>query len=140
MEASHKVIPAEFYRAFVAYMPIICVDLIIRKGRKVLLVKRANEPLKGEWWVPGGRILKGETSIDAARRKAIKEVGMDIEPKFVGIYEGRFETSAHSVPTHTVSLVYEAKATKASAVIDKENTGWKWGSIPKRFSDSFSQA
>ena len=114
------IIPAEFYRAFVAYMPILCVDLIIRNGNKVLLVKRANEPLKGEWWIPGGRVFKGESLIDAARRKAITEVRQEIEPKFIGIYEGRFETSAQGLPCHGVSIVFEGCSTK-TPMIDAEH-------------------
>lgn len=136
-------IASEFYRAFVAYMPIVCVDIVIREfgGSRVLLVQRANEPLKGHWWVPGGRILKGETAIDAARRKALTEVGMDLDPKFLGIYEGRFESSAHNVPTHTVSLVYEAFArTNDEVKLDSQSLGWRWGELPQKFRDSFSQA
>ena len=143
MEASGRVIPAEFYRAFVAYMPIVCVDIVIRErgGSRILLVQRGNEPLKGHWWPPGGRILKGETAVDAARRKLISEVGLDLEPKFLGVYEGRFETSAHSVPTHTVSLVYEAFAeTNVEVKLDSQSLGWRWGTMPQKFLDSFSQA
>lgn len=143
MEASGRLIPSEFYRAFVAYMPVVCVDLVIREygGSRILLVLRSNEPLKGQWWVPGGRILKGETALDAARRKAISEVGIDIEPRFIGAYEGRFETSAHSVPTHTVSLVYEAFAkTNEEIRLDGQSEKWKWGELPRKFHDSFSQA
>ena len=140
MEASGRVIPAEFYRAFLACMPVLCVDLLIRNGRKVLLVKRNREPLMGLWWVRGGRVLKGESAIDAAKRKAQSEVGLHIEPRFVGIYEGKFEMGHHGVPVHTVSLVYEAKAPRSRISLDGQSDAWMWGEVPKRFSDSFSQA
>jgi colanic acid biosynthesis protein WcaH len=116
------------------------VDLLIRKGNKVLLVRRENEPLKGYWWVPGGRILKGESAVDAAKRKAATEVGMRIDPKFAGVYEGKFETGAHGVPVHTVSLVYEAKAPNERVRLDSQSSDWKWGDVPKGFRDSFSEA
>lgn len=120
-------------------MPLLCVDLIIRRGDRVLLIKRENEPLRGFWWVPGGRVLKGETLLDAAKRKAASEVGLDIEPRFVGIYEGRFETSAQNVPAHSVSIVFEAEA-EGEVKLDSQSSAFMWGNLPKRFSDSFSKA
>ena len=53
-------IPNDFYRQIVDVLPILCVDLIIIKNGKYLLVKRKNKPFKGIYWSPGGRVLKGE--------------------------------------------------------------------------------
>ena len=54
-------IPKLEYKAILANIPIVCVDLIIINDGKFLLLKRDNEPAKGEFWFPGGRILKLET-------------------------------------------------------------------------------
>ena len=35
--------------------PIVGVGAVIFDGDRVLLVKRAHAPLKGEWSLPGGR-------------------------------------------------------------------------------------
>ena len=35
-------------------VPPLCVDLIIIYKNKFLLIKRKQEPLKDEWWVPKG--------------------------------------------------------------------------------------
>ena len=44
-------------------IPVVCVDALIQnKKQEFLLVKRDNEPLKGKFWMPGGRLHKGETS------------------------------------------------------------------------------
>lgn len=54
----------------------VTVDLVIfteNEGQlKVLLVKRAAEPFAGQWSVPGGFLLKGE-SLDAAAMRVMEE-------------------------------------------------------------------
>jgi len=55
-------IPHAQYHRILGSMPLLCVDAVLRNASgQVLLVKRNNEPLKNRWWVPGGRVLKGET-------------------------------------------------------------------------------
>lgn len=46
---------------------------------KLLLVQRANEPGKGLWAVPGGKVEFGETMRDAARREVAEETGLQVE-------------------------------------------------------------
>ena len=56
--------------------PLVSIDLAVRdaKGR-VLLGKRTNEPAKGCWFVPGGRIHKNERLDAAFRRICLDELG-----------------------------------------------------------------
>ena len=44
--------------------PIVGVGAVIVDQDRVLLVRRANEPLKGEWSLPGGAVELGETLRD----------------------------------------------------------------------------
>lgn len=70
-------IPDEIYEMVLRSMPIPCVDLIVsNSAREILLVRRTNEPARGEWWFPGGRIHFGERREDAARRQLLKECGL----------------------------------------------------------------
>lgn len=46
---------------------------------RLLLVKRANEPGRGRWSVPGGRIRAGEHDHHAVRREVAEETGLDVE-------------------------------------------------------------
>ena len=52
---------------------------ILHRGR-LLLIKRASDPGKGNWSFPGGRIELGETVLEAARREVLEETGIEIEP------------------------------------------------------------
>jgi len=53
--------------------------LICIKNKKILLVKRAFEPAKGEWSLPGGFIELGETPENAASRELKEETNLNGE-------------------------------------------------------------
>jgi len=59
--------------------PIIGVGGVVVQDGKVLIVKRAHEPRKGEWSLPGGRVELGETLVEAVRREIKEETGVDVE-------------------------------------------------------------
>ena len=59
--------------------PIVGVGAVVLDGRRVLLVKRGNEPLKGEWSLPGGAVDVGETLEEALRREVLEETCLDVE-------------------------------------------------------------
>jgi len=64
--------------------PVVSVGAIIIKVNKVLLVKRAHEPSRGLWSIPGGVVELGETAQEALRREVKEECGLkiDIGPVF----------------------------------------------------------
>ena len=53
--------------------------LICMRNTDILLVKRAFEPAKGEWSLPGGFIELGETPEDAAVRELKEETNLNGE-------------------------------------------------------------
>lgn len=57
------------------------VSILIIKDNKILLLRRANTGWKdGEYNIPGGHLEPNETFIDAARREAKEEAGVEIKP------------------------------------------------------------
>lgn len=65
--------------------PIVGVGAVVIDGTKVLLVRRGNEPLKGEWSLPGGAVELGETLQQGVVREVLEETGLVVAP--AGIVE-----------------------------------------------------
>jgi 8-oxo-dGTP diphosphatase len=59
--------------------PRVGVGAITVKDGKVLLVKRAIEPSKGLWAIPGGTLKLGETLQECAAREILEETGIRIK-------------------------------------------------------------
>jgi 8-oxo-dGTP diphosphatase len=65
--------------------PIVGVGAVVIDGTKVLLVLRGNEPLRGEWSLPGGALELGETLQQGVIREVLEETGLVVVP--TGIVE-----------------------------------------------------
>ena len=59
--------------------PIVGVGGVIVVGTQVVLIKRAFEPLKGHWSLPGGGVEVGETLEEAVAREMLEETGFEVE-------------------------------------------------------------
>jgi ADP-ribose pyrophosphatase YjhB (NUDIX family) len=56
--------------------PLPVVSTILVNDRKVLLVKRGNDPYRGQWCLPSGFAESGESIADAALRELEEETGI----------------------------------------------------------------
>jgi colanic acid biosynthesis protein WcaH len=121
METHDERIPEETFAEFLSRLPQVSVELFLETERGVLLVRRTNEPAKGEWFWPGTRLYKGERFDDAARRLAEEELGLDVNVgEHLGTYEHFWDTGAFDGvdSTHTVNVVYRAEPADPGAEID----------------------
>ena len=50
--------------------PVVGVGAVVVRDGQALIIKRAHEPRKGEWSLPGGLLELGESLIDAVRRES----------------------------------------------------------------------
>lgn len=61
--------------------PLVGVGALIVEGGKILLIRRAHEPMKGRWSIPGGLLELGESLQDGVRREVREETGLIVEPE-----------------------------------------------------------
>lgn len=108
----------QFQEVF-ANAPLVSIDLVVRDERnRLLLGYRKNSPAQRKWFVPGGRIYKGETLDSAFGRISLEEINEQHstdEARFIGVYSHFYATNPQdavdcnglSIPTHYVVLAYE---------------------------------
>lgn len=83
-------------------MPRVGVLALVRHGRNVLLVRRANPPDAGLWGFPGGRVEAGETLFHAAERELKEETGLTARAlRTVEVFD-----SLHHTPDGTLAFHY----------------------------------
>ncbi|OGQ58700.1 MAG: GDP-mannose mannosyl hydrolase [Deltaproteobacteria bacterium RIFCSPLOWO2_02_FULL_53_8] len=125
------------FRTVVDATPLVSIDLIVRRGDgKILLGQRRNRPAEGFWFVPGGRIRKGETLDAAFRRLSLSELGVVVarsDCRLLGVYEHIYEDSvfgpAPEAPsTHYVVLGYEVRWAGFSELELplEQHSGYRW--------------
>ncbi len=67
-----------------------CAGALIVKDGRVLLVKRAVEPFKDCWDIPGGFLEAGEHPPDGMLREVREETGLEVRvKKLLGVYMDR---------------------------------------------------
>ncbi|WP_372739259.1 GDP-mannose mannosyl hydrolase [Neptunomonas sp.] len=111
------------FRAVVDLTPLISLDLIVKNQQGgVLLGKRNNRPAKGDWFVPGGRILKNETLAAAFLRLTQAELGLAVampQARYIGLYEHFYPDSifGDKISTHYVVNAFELVLDTALAAL-----------------------
>ena len=65
--------------------------LVLDGGGRVLLARRAGDPGKGLWDLPGGFMEEGEDPLETLRRELREEAGVEVEPDaFLGGVPDRY--------------------------------------------------
>lgn len=124
------------YKEIHRNVPVVCVDIVITNGKEFLLMKRKNQPEKGRWWLPGGRVLKNESLKDAVARFLKKEAGIRRKAAhFLGFQELFFSPGYFpGINAHTIGFVFKAKISANSGIfLDEQHSEAKWFSVINRF-------
>jgi len=125
-------IPSDLYDMIIRSMPIPCVDLIvINNQKKILLLLRKNEPVKGQWWFPGGRVHFNELREDAARRILKAECGLEgIKINELGTFDVLLNVSSENRVSHGITtLFYTCVSFDVLPVLDEQSLAYEWRTI-----------
>ena len=88
--------------------PIAGVGVLIQKDDRYLLIKRAANPDKGLWSVPGGLVEVGERVADAVVREALEETGLVEIKERIGVFDKIEHDAKDKVLYHFVILHFLA--------------------------------
>ena len=121
------------FKTVIENTPLVSIDLCLVCDGQVLLGKRANEPLKGEWFTPGGRIHKNETWQHGLLRIVKAELGLcDVSVEdfsLMGIWDHFYSNSAldQDISTHYVNLPHYAEfRSKPQITLDDQHAEFEW--------------
>jgi len=128
------------FKTVIDSTPLISIDLVVRdEAGRVLLGQRLNRPAQGFWFVPGGRILKDESLVDAFKRLTLDELGIELEissARYLGLYEHFYadsiftdDVSGVNISTHYVVNGFEVvlpAAVKQDQLPDEQHGDYHW--------------
>ena len=97
---------------------LVACGVVLRGGR-VLLVRRALEPGRGLWSLPGGYVNRGEVVEEAAAREVREETGLAVRPRgLVGLFSRRDD------PVVLAAYVMEADGGALAPSPEALEAGW----------------
>lgn len=122
-------IPSDDYNKIKEIFPIPCVDIIVENcNGEILLLKRNNEPAKGQWWFPGGRVHFGEFRLEAGKRKLLDECGIiQSEFKEIGTYDLLLDLPEKKI-SHGITTVFKTQTNSSIISPDSQSIDYKWNS------------
>jgi ADP-ribose pyrophosphatase YjhB (NUDIX family) len=107
--------------------PIIGVGAVIIRGNRALLVRRATEPLLGEWSVPGGVLELGEKLRDGVAREALEETGLRVEVNEVlDVFDSIFADDDGRTQYHYVLIDFLCRPVAGKAIAGSDVSEVKW--------------
>jgi mutator protein MutT len=107
--------------------PVVGVGGVVVRDGRALIVRRAHEPRRGEWSIPGGTVELGERLVDAVRRELREETGLHVEVgPIVETFDRVHHDEAGRVRYHFVIVDYlcSAPAGEATAGSDADAVAW----------------
>ena len=100
--------------------------MIVRETR-ALIIKRAHEPRKGEWSLPGGLLELGESLQDAVRREIKEETGLEVEiGPIIETFDRIHRDDAGRIRYHFVIVDFVCWSDEGEAVAGSDAEGVAW--------------
>jgi mutator protein MutT len=110
--------------------PIVGVGAVILDGDRVLLIKRGNEPLKGEWSLPGGAVNVGETLETAVAREVLEETGLEVAVgPIVEVLDSIRRDADGRVEYHFIIVDYKCSVRLGTATAGSDAADLHWADL-----------
>ena len=109
-------------------MPLFCIDFLFTFQENYLLLKGTEEPLKGIFWPPGGRLDFRENIDELAMRVQKREIGC-FYPNYkpIGFSNYLFQDNKDSRALHTPTILFQIKLKeKFTPILDYRHSEYKW--------------
>jgi len=101
------------------------------QGGRALLVRRATEPLKGEWSVPGGVLELGEKLRDGTVREALEETGLRVEAgEVLDVFDSIFTDDDGRTQYHYVLIDFLCQVVSGEAIAGSDVSQVQWVTEP----------
>ena len=97
----------------------------IERDGEYLALRRNEEPMKGEWNMPGGFVESGESGPEAMAREIREETGLEVAvDEAIGAYPSTYGSGAEAKPT--LGLAYRCRVTGGELEVSDESqeAGW----------------
>lgn len=111
---------------FVHYVnPTPTVQAWIERDGKFLALRRAEEPKKGVWNMPGGFVEPDESGPEAIRREVMEETGLEIEVESViGIFASEYGDGADAKPILDIAYLCRTLDSELEVSDESEEAAW----------------
>lgn len=108
-------------------LPIVGVGAVIVHNGKVLIARRANPPLQGEWSIPGGALDLGEKLRDGVAREVLEETGLDVRVgPVLDVFDSIFPDSEGRTQYHYVLIDYLCHPRSGTACAASDAAEIRW--------------
>jgi ADP-ribose pyrophosphatase YjhB (NUDIX family) len=107
--------------------PIVGVGAVIVNNDRVLVVRRATEPLKGQWSIPGGMLELGEKLREGLAREVLEETSLEVEVGDVlDVFDSIFPDADGRTQYHYVLIDYRCTVRRGEAAAGSDVSEVRW--------------
>ena len=108
--------------------PVATVGALIQDdGGNVLMIK--THKWGHRWGIPGGKIKRGEGSVDALKREIREETNLEVEDVRFVMVQDCIDSEEFQTPEHFLLLNYVVSRTSGDVILNDEAQEFRWVTV-----------